>query len=260
MALTLAQLLSPSTYKTALDAWLTNQSGLTADVAVDNAYNGLVTGTIPTYNFTTVPTSLNEGNVATFQVATNQTGSLSYTLSGIQLADLDGAPSLNGSALIVNGVATITVDTALDALIETETLTVTLNNVTPAVSVAVIITDTTVVGGTTVLTPGTVAPVAATPAADNFSFDVAAAKALTANTQINITGFAVAADKLTIDTTTASAVTTLAGLNGIDGIAVQANVITNETLINFGADANGDVITLTLSGIVDPALVNISVI
>ncbi|MDO9141927.1 MAG: hypothetical protein Q7U38_16525, partial [Methylobacter sp.] len=79
--------------------------------------------------------------------------------------------------------------------------------------------------------------------------------------QITITGFDAAADSLIIDTATASPlVTTLAGLAGIDGIAVQPNAITNETLINFGPDADGDIITLTLAGIVDPALVNISVI
>ena len=74
-------------------------------------------------------------------------------------------------------------------------------------------------------------------------------------------GFAVAADKLTIDLAVANAaITTLAGLNGVDGISVQSNIITNETLINFGPDANGDVIAITLAGLTDPALVNISVI
>jgi len=115
--------------------------------------------------------------------------------------------------------------------------------------------------GAIVLVPGTTAPVAATAAADVFSFNVAAAQALAPNTQITITGFDAAADSLIIDTATASPlVTTLAGLAGIDGIAVQPNAITNETLINFGPDADGDIITLTLAGIVDPALVNISVI
>ena len=48
--------------------------------------------------------------------------------------------------------------------------------------------------------------------------------------------------------------------DGVDGIAVQFDGIDAETLINFGTDANGDVITLTLIGVTDPALVNISVV
>ena len=40
---------------------------------------------------------------------------------------------------------------------------------------------------------------------------------------------------------------------GVDGI-------NGETWIYFGTDANGDVITLTLVGMTDPALVNISVV
>ncbi|MBV5299851.1 MAG: hypothetical protein JZU64_17405 [Rhodoferax sp.] len=52
----------------------------------------------------------------------------------------------------------------------------------------------------------------------------------------------------------------LSALNGIDGIAAQPNGITAETLINFGTDANGDAITLTLVGMTDPALLNLSVV
>lgn len=116
------------------------------------------------------------------------------------------------------------------------------------------------VPGATVLAVGTTAPVAATAAADAFSFNVADAKASAPNTQIAITGFAVAADSLVIDSVTALGAVTLNALNGVDGIAVQVNGITNETTINFGADANGDVITVTLTGVGDASLVNISVI
>jgi hypothetical protein len=112
----------------------------------------------------------------------------------------------------------------------------------------------------TALTIGSTAPVAATAAADNFTFNVANAKASAPNTQISITGFAVAADMLTIDTTTASGAIKLNALNGVDGIAVQTNGITNETTINFGADANGDVITVTLAGVTDQTLVNVTLI
>jgi hypothetical protein len=40
----------------------------------------------------------------------------------------------------------------------------------------------------------------------------------------------------------------------VNGIAAQSNAITAETLISFGTQANGDIITLTLMGVADPAL------
>lgn len=111
------------------------------------------------------------------------------------------------------------------------------------------------------LQEGTSVAVAGDNAVDElFTFNVAAAQALTDNTQIQINSFDVANDALQIDSTTALGNVTLDALNGVDGIAVQSNAITNVTLINFGADANGDVVTLTLAGIVDPTLVNVTVI
>lgn len=121
------------------------------------------------------------------------------------------------------------------------------------------------------LQEGTTDPVTATEDAEVFSFDIAAAKALTDDTQISIGqndpldaqivtgGFDVANDRLLIDSETNLGATTLDQLNGVDGISVQENVITNQTLINFGADADGQPITVTLAGIVDPSLVNIDV-
>ena len=117
-------------------------------------------------------------------------------------------------------------------------------------------------GGTpaTVLAVGTTAPVTATAQADNFSFNVAAAKATAADTQIAINSFAVAADMLSIDSVTALGAVKLNALNGVDGMAVQPNGITGDTMIDFGNDANGDAITLTLVGVTDPALVNVTVV
>ena len=57
-----------------------------------------------------------------------------------------------------------------------------------------------------------------------------------------------------------AAITKLSQLAGVEGIAVQTNPIANSTLINFGNDADGNVISVTLAGIVDPALVNVTVI
>ena len=96
--------------------------------------------------------------------------------------------------------------------------------------------------------------------ADQFTFDAVAALALTANTQILITGFDTAADSLQLDITTAGGVATLDDLNGVDGIAVQSNAITNTTLINFGSDADGDVVSLQLAGVTDTSLVVVEAI
>lgn len=113
---------------------------------------------------------------------------------------------------------------------------------------------------TTPLVPGTTASVVATTQADIFSFTPAAAKALVANTQINLNQFDTVNDKLQFDLTTALGTTTLAALDGVEGISVQANDITNETLITFGADANGDVVSLMLVGVVTPASVVVNVV
>ena len=110
------------------------------------------------------------------------------------------------------------------------------------------------------LVVGSTAPVTASAASEAFTFNVAGAKTSAPNTQIQINGFSTANDQLTIDTVTAAGNIKLAALNGIDGITVLSNPITGDTLIDFGADANGDVITITLTGITDPSLVNVSVV
>lgn len=103
--------------------------------------------------------------------------------------------------------------------------------------------------------------------ADNFFFDVAPAKADVAGTnfQTTVSGFTVtgtAADKFTIDLPIANAaITTLAQLNGQQGVTVQTDPFANNTLINFGPDANGgQLVTITLTGIVDATAVSVSIV
>jgi uncharacterized protein YxjI/methionine-rich copper-binding protein CopC len=115
-------------------------------------------------------------------------------------------------------------------------------------------------GSVTQLIAGSSLPVTATSQADIFGFTPSAAKALTTNTQISLSQFDVAQDKLQFDLTTPLGVITLAALNGVEGISVSANAITNETMINFGLDANGDPVALTLVGITSPATVTVNVI
>lgn len=116
--------------------------------------------------------------------------------------------------------------------------------------------------------PANVAPIVATAAAENFTFNVSAAlaDAGSTNTQRTISGFATGtaptSDLLTLDFPTANpAITTLAQLNGTQGVTVQFNPFANATLINFGNDANGgQPVTITLVGVSDAAAVAVAVI
>jgi len=68
---------------------------------------------------------------------------------------------------------------------------------------------------------------------------------------------------LQINSATAAGAIKLSALADIDGITVQADGIEGTTLINFGADAaGGDVVSLTLVGVVqaDWASINVTVI
>lgn len=107
------------------------------------------------------------------------------------------------------------------------------------------------------------AGVAGTAAADTFAINVASALADTAGTnfQPTITGFATG-DKLSIDLPTANAaITNLAQLNGQQNVTVQVDPFANATVINFGNDANGgEVVTVTLAGVVDPATVAVEIV
>ena len=109
------------------------------------------------------------------------------------------------------------------------------------------------------LQEGTSDPVAATADADIFAFDAVAALGMTENTQIVVSGFDTAADSLQLDIATAGGVDSLDDLNGVDGISVQTNIITGTT-INFGNDADGDVVVIQLAGVTDASLVQIEAV
>ncbi len=115
-------------------------------------------------------------------------------------------------------------------------------------------------GSATSLVAGSSTAVTATNQADTFSFAPAGARALTANTQITINQFDTAKDKFQFDLTSALGLTTLAALNGVEGITVQSNPFVGAIVINFGADANGDLVALTLTGVTTPDSVIVEVI
>ena len=100
--------------------------------------------------------------------------------------------------------------------------------------------------------------------ADIFLVDVAAALADAAGTNYQpfVTGFDVAQDVLRLDLPLADAgITTLAQLDGQQGVAVQYDPFANLTLINLGNDANGgEVVTISLVGIADASAVEVQII
>lgn len=96
--------------------------------------------------------------------------------------------------------------------------------------------------------------------ADIFVFDVEAANATDANTQISLDNFETADDVLRLNLPDGITGNTLADLNGQGDIIIQSNPFGDEIVAAFGPDANGDVVTLTLSGVTDITEVQIDII
>lgn len=96
--------------------------------------------------------------------------------------------------------------------------------------------------------------------ADVFVFNVEEAKATDINTQISLQGFETAYDSLRLNLPEDVTGSSLADLNGQNGYIIQSNPIDNSTTASFGPDANGDVVTLTLSGVTDLAAVQVEIV
>ncbi|MBV5310680.1 hypothetical protein [Chromatium okenii] len=86
-------------------------------------------------------------------------------------------------------------------------------------------------------------------------------------TQVTVTGFETGpdADVLELDLPEADGPTTLDLLDGVvvdadHTIGVIVNEITGDTIVNFGPNADGEVVTLTLAGVTDPSTVVVEVI
>ncbi|NBB83303.1 MAG: hypothetical protein GVY28_07845 [Alphaproteobacteria bacterium] len=103
--------------------------------------------------------------------------------------------------------------------------------------------------------------VTGTAAAETFSLDVDAAKQ--SGLQCEIFDFDTAADTLRLDLAgTPAGIDTLEELDGLDlgdghNAAVQINEIAGDTLLNLGLDQSGNLVTLCLQGIDDPAAVDV---
>jgi hypothetical protein len=236
----------------------------------------LINDSVPTITLTGA-TTVNEGSAitytATLSSAVASAVTIPYTLSGtgITTADFTGQAALTGNISVAAGATsgTLTLNVAADTTTEgVENLSVALAAPTSGAtlgsssSVVTSIADTSLTVLTTplALQIGSTS-VAATTGKDMLTFDVAAAKASPLTTQIKVTSFAPASDILQIDLPTVNAaITTLAQLNGQQGVTALANGITGQTDISFGNNAAGNVITISLIGLTDLAAVSVTVI
>lgn len=248
------------------------------------SFNPTVLPQVSPVNFSvTAPAAASEGASATYTVtlagAPTTATTVNYTLGfggTATAADLGAGTALTGTLTFAPGVTTqtVVVPFATDAVTpeagETVTLTLSAPSAGSFVATAAATTAITDVAGSTIVVTAT--PVTGTAVADNFTFDanpapLGAAKTDAAGTnfQTTVNGFTAtgaAADRFTFDFATANAaITTLAQLNGQQGVTVQADPFANSTLINFGPDANGgQIVTITLAGVVDATTVAISVV
>lgn len=95
------------------------------------------------YGLESSSTTVIEGNSFTVSLTTVnvENGTLvPYTITGVSSNDIGGA-SLTGSFTVINNFASISFTVSVDELVETETFTLTLNSITPAVFVSVTLLD-----------------------------------------------------------------------------------------------------------------------
>jgi hypothetical protein len=126
----------------------------------------------------------------------------------------------------------------------------------------VIVAPPVVPGAATALAVGAGATtVAATAGVDVFSLNVAGAKASAPNTQNTITSFNVAQDSLSLSGTgIAPGAYTLATVPAGIAATLDPFAIPATQVVNFGLDANGDLITLSLVGVATAASVNVTIV
>lgn len=228
----------------------------------------------PVFNITNATTVAEDAGTVLVATITRDDASAAASLTVTVAGDTAtaGADFFGGTATanFAAGESTheIRVEIVNDTLVEgNETFTVAISN--PSIgtigngTTVVTITDNDVAENLVVLgIAGANASVTANAAQDEiFTFDAVGAMATADNTQVILSGFDVAHDSLRIDLATAdAAIVNLSQLGSVAGLSVQANPITNSTLINFGPDLNGDVITVELQGITDSAAVNIAIV
>lgn len=103
------------------------------------------TTTEPSYQFFSSVSTVAEGSsvVITLVTANVSNGTLiPYVITGVTSDDINNS-SLTGNFLITNNVASLTIPISIDLISEQESLTITLTNITPAVSLTINISDFT---------------------------------------------------------------------------------------------------------------------
>ncbi|MGD9730817.1 MAG: Ig-like domain-containing protein [Desulfamplus sp.] len=174
------------------------------------------------------------------------------------------AVSVNGAALTINPTADLANSTAYYVNIAAGAIEDIAGNDFAGITGETTFNFTTVAGsGGGTIGIGSTATFTATADVDNFTFAAQAALAATGTvSQAVIAQFSAANDTLEFDLPTATGVINLGTLNGLQGVSVEYNDLDNNTLINFGLDADGDAVTITLNGIVqaDWASVNVTII
>lgn len=264
------------------DLNVTLGAGVTSTgTGVDNSTVGNINinGAGPVATVAVNPASVAEGSALTYTVTLSSAATadttVNFTTSGTATSGTDyTAPA--GSVVITKGstTGTITVNTLNDALTTegTETVTVSLASGTGyslggTSSVTGSITDGPA-GSTITIPTASTGSVAGTAAADTFTFSLGAAQGTATDTQVSVTGFNTAADRLQISIpagNTGVAGSTLQALNGDalangGAIAVQTNPFTNSTLVTFGLDSDGTAISITLVGVTDPSAVQVTLV
>ncbi len=224
------------------------------------------TGTVvatPTYAVAAGATSNNEGSNATFTVTTTNVANgtvLNYSLSGtgITAADVTGGV-LTGTVTINNGTGTIAVALAADVTTEgNETLRLDLATTAGGTSMAnasTTIADTSVASTFTNvdLSTGTVA---GTAAAEAFVYDykmVSGRPTKAGDGEVTITGFDVAKDKLVFNDTGTGTVFTKAQFFALAGVVVADDPFSGNATIYLDPD-NGVSGGVTLTGVVTTAV------
>jgi Ca2+-binding RTX toxin-like protein len=244
-------------------ATFTNEAALNAGTAGLAVYTNTTLGDsdLTQSNFTSVLNLLNTNlqtaasgdNVLYVVQSTNNTGLYFYQENGgndiIDLPELKMLALIDSTGELANGNSLLVASDITD------------NTVTQAGSGGAVVVPPIVGTAVTIPVGAGNALSGDNTANETFTFDVAGALGTAADTQVTITDFDAANDKLQIDLITANAaLVTLDQLTGVEGIAVQVSNINNQTLINFGNDTDGTVVAVTLAGIVDPSTIAIEVI
>jgi hypothetical protein len=158
-----ALFVTPTNSVGSYDLIVTNSGNYVGQYSGGITYSLAVPGT-PTYRLTTDDVSVNEGQAVTITLTTTNVpdgGTVPYTITGIGISDAN-ISGLGGSFTVINNTAVATFFFSEDRAWEgTETFTLTLNGVVPAVSVSVSVLDTSV-GPPTTTTSTTPAPTTTT--------------------------------------------------------------------------------------------------